>query len=206
MRDSNFTSWLSQGVFDLIDTTKRSLWISMAWIIFNPLFWNVAARIEHSTRILTKLTGSSRRGCYFLGATIFLIGLLRDNAFKEALKDQPTHDLLDNSLTRLLAKLFFTTGSILVVSSMWALGVTGTYLGDYFGILMDHIVRGFPFNITSSPMYNGSSLCFLGTALSYKSPAGLILTSIVYVVYRIALSFEDPFTAKIYQARNSKSK
>lgn len=33
--------------------------------------------------------------------------------------------------------ILFAWGSTLVVSSMWKLGVTGTYLGDYFGILMN---------------------------------------------------------------------
>lgn len=33
--------------------------------------------------------------------------------------------------------ILFASGSTLVASSMWKLGVTGTYLGDYFGILMD---------------------------------------------------------------------
>ncbi|PLW11837.1 hypothetical protein PCASD_19100 [Puccinia coronata f. sp. avenae] len=74
---------------------------------------------------------------------------------------------------------------------MWSLGFTGTYLGDYFGILMDHMVQGFPFNLTSSPMYNGSTLCFLGTALSYRSPAGVILTGLVYLVYQVALKYEE---------------
>jgi phosphatidylethanolamine N-methyltransferase len=48
---------------------------------------------------------------------------------------------------------------------MWALGVTGTYLGDYFGILMSEMVTGFPFNVMSDPMYWGSSMCFVGVAL-----------------------------------------
>lgn len=48
---------------------------------------------------------------------------------------------------------------------MWALGITGTYLGDYFGILMDDIVTGFPFNVMGDPMYWGSSMCFVGVAL-----------------------------------------
>lgn len=38
---------------------------------------------------------------------------------------------------KLLALMLLAAGSTLVVSSMWKLGVTGTYLGDYFGILMD---------------------------------------------------------------------
>ncbi|KAL9090269.1 MAG: hypothetical protein Q9159_002074 [Coniocarpon cinnabarinum] len=44
-------------------------------------------------------------------------------------------------------------GNTLVLTSMWALGVTGTYLGDYFGILMDEPVTGFPFNVSGAPMF-----------------------------------------------------
>lgn len=84
---------------------------------------------------------------------------------------------------------------------MWALGVTGTYLGDYFGILMDDIVTGFPFNVTKSPMYYGSTMSFLGTALWFGKPAGILLTVEVLVVYLIALRFEDPFTGAIYEKR-----
>jgi methylene-fatty-acyl-phospholipid synthase len=47
------------------------------------------------------------------------------------------------------------------------LGITGTFLGDYFGILMKEKVTGFPFNITNDPMYNGSSLLFLADAIAY---------------------------------------
>lgn len=84
---------------------------------------------------------------------------------------------------------------------MWALGVTGTYLGDYFGILMDDMVTGFPFNVTGSPMYWGSTMSFLGTALWFGKPAGILLTVEVFVAYWIALKFEDPFTAEIYAKR-----
>lgn len=74
---------------------------------------------------------------------------------------------------------------------MWALGVTGTYLGDYFGILMDSMVEGFPFNVTSAPMYWGSTLSFLGTALYKGRVAGLLLTAEVFIGYLFALQFEE---------------
>jgi phosphatidylethanolamine N-methyltransferase len=89
---------------------------------------------------------------------------------------------------------------------MWALGVTGTYLGDYFGILMDDIVTGFPFNITPSPMYYGSTMSFLGTAVLFGKPAGILLTAEVLLVYLVALRFEDPFTAEIYAKRERERK
>ena len=82
-------------------------------------------------------------------------------------------------------------GNVLVLTSMWALGVTGTYLGDYFGILMDKMVTGFPFNVTGAPMYYGSFMSFLGSALLFGKPAGLWLSLEVMVMYLIALRFEE---------------
>jgi len=49
--------------------------------------------------------------------------------------------------------------------------VTGTFLGDYCGILLDAKITGFPFNVLDNPMYVGSSMSFLGTSLWYD-PAG----------------------------------
>lgn len=74
---------------------------------------------------------------------------------------------------------------------MWALGVTGTYLGDYFGILMDSKVTGFPFNVMDAPMYWGSTMSFLATALWYQKPAGILLTGLVAGVYQVALGYEE---------------
>ena len=84
---------------------------------------------------------------------------------------------------------------------MWALGVTGTYLGDYFGILMDAPVTSFPFNVTDAPMYHGSTLSFLATAIWSGKPAGLLLTGLVAVAYSVARGYEDPFTGMIYARR-----
>jgi phosphatidylethanolamine N-methyltransferase len=128
--------------------------------------------------------------------------ILRNVSYERAIRDQPTHPLLmDSSLIKPLAGALFASGNILVLSSMWALGVTGTYLGDYFGILMDEMVTGFPFNVTGSPMYWGSTMSFLGTALWFGKPAGLLLTLEVFATYWIALKYEDPFTAGIYAKR-----
>lgn len=50
-------------------------------------------------------------------------------------------------------------------------------------------------------MYWGSTMSFAGTALWYGRPAGLLLTVEVWVVYWVALRFEDPFTGEIYRRR-----
>ncbi|MCJ1252515.1 Phosphatidyl-N-methylethanolamine N-methyltransferase [Lignoscripta atroalba] len=128
-------------------------------------------------------------------------------SYERALRHQPTSPLLLHPLiSTYLAYTLILTGNVLVLSSMWALGFTGTYLGDYFGILMDDVVTSFPFNVTDAPMYYGSTLSFLGTALLYGKPAGLLLTAEVLAVYMVALRFEDPFTAEIYAKRDREVK
>lgn len=181
--------------------------MAAAAIVFNPTFWNIAARTEYYHKTLTKLAGGSALyGCYALAITIFGLGIVRDALYERALRDQPALEQLQGPLIKPLAGALFLSGNVLVLSSMWALGITGTYLGDYFGILMDDIVTGFPFNVTSSPMYYGSTMSFLGTALWFGKPAGIALTALVFVAYKVALAFEDPFTSKIYAARDAEIK
>ncbi|KAI8579112.1 hypothetical protein K450DRAFT_243927 [Umbelopsis ramanniana AG] len=187
----------------LIDLSKNSLYISLASIFFNPIFWNIVARAEYRNQVLTKLAGGNPYlGCYGLAVTIFSIGIIRDYLYKLALEEQPAHPLLQTEVAKLAAVLIFATGNVLVLSSMWALGVTGTYLGDYFGILMKERVTSFPFNVCENPMYVGSTLTFLATALWYGKPAGIALSAIVYIFYQIALTFEGPFTTMIYQNKD----
>ncbi|KAG0746167.1 hypothetical protein G6F57_004912 [Rhizopus arrhizus] len=191
---------------ELIDFSQPSLYFALAHILFNPIFWNTVARLEYRNKVLTKLAGGNPyRGCYGLAVTIFTLGITRDYLYHEALSFQPTHPFFDQQIVQISAFLLFITGNVLVLSSMWALGVTGTYLGDYFGILMKERVTGFPFNVCDNPMYIGSTCTFLATALWYKSPIGVLLTGIVYIVYKIALSFEEPFTAMIYSNKDSKN-
>lgn len=157
---------------------------------------------EYHNKALTKLFGgNSQTACYALAGTIFALGIVRDLLYERALRHQPSSPLLETSQVKYLAYALVAAGNILVVSSTWALGITGTFLGDYFGILMDHMVTGFPFNVTDAPMYYGSTCSFLGSALLYGRPAGILLTAWVFLVYKVALSYENPFTAGIYAKR-----
>ncbi|KAI9470699.1 MAG: phospholipid methyltransferase-domain-containing protein [Benjaminiella poitrasii] len=190
---------------NFIDFSQPSFYYALGHILFNPIFWNTVARAEYRNKVLTKLAGGNPyRGTYGLAVAIFTLGLTRDYLYHNALSDQPTHPFFDQYIVQISAVLLFLTGNILVLSSMWALGVTGTYLGDYFGILMKERVTGFPFNVCDNPMYIGSTCTFMATALWYKSPAGVFLTVVVYIVYKIALTFEEPFTAMIYANRDNK--
>ena len=63
---------------------------------------------------------------------------------------------------------------------------------------MKERITAFPFNVTDNPMYNGSTLWFIGHSLVHCSPAGLLLALEIFVMYKFACLFEEPFTAMIY--------
>lgn len=68
-------------------------------------------------------------------------------------------------VVQLIGYSLIAFGQIFVLSSFFKLGITGTFLGDYCGILMKEPVTSFPFNVMEHPMYNGASLSFLGLAI-----------------------------------------
>ncbi len=165
--------------------------------------------LEYHNKTLTKLfNGNSQRACYGLAATIFGLGLLRDallvspsqlcsnrpqlslyhQRYERAIRNQPFVNEFHHPY---FAYTLIACGNVLVLSSYYSLGLTGTFLGDYFGILMDEKVEGFPFSITGAPMYWGSTMSFVGTAFLYGRPAGLVLSAVVFMVYWCALQFEE---------------
>jgi phosphatidylethanolamine/phosphatidyl-N-methylethanolamine N-methyltransferase len=52
----------------------------VACCIFNPVYWNVLARLEYNYKLLTSVfgCGNNYRGCYVLALTIFSLGVFRD--------------------------------------------------------------------------------------------------------------------------------
>eukprot|EP01132_Coremiostelium_polycephalum_P003231 gene3231-4045_t len=181
-----------------IDFTETYFLLAIGCIVFNPTWWNIVARAEYKNQFLSKICGGAYPGCYVLAFLIFSLGLLRDYLFAESISRQPIFYDFDLIEIRYLSYGLYGLGSILVLSAYLRLGITGTYLGDYFGILMKERVTGFPFNVMNNPMYNGSTMLFLAHALYEKSLAGVFISFVVYIVYKIALLFEESFTNYIY--------
>lgn len=184
-----------------VDPLHPSFLAAALAIAFNPLFWNVVARWEQRTRKLSQAFGSSHVACYALGAAILLLNVLRSHCFTQAMLSQPQMESLDNPMAYGAGLMLLSVGSLFVLSSFFALGFTGTFLGDYFGILKEARVTTFPFNVLDNPMYWGSTANYLGWAIMNASPAGLLLTAVVAVVYILALQLEEPFTAEIYRQK-----
>jgi len=190
----------------LINFYDPKLARALVYITLAPIIWNILARLEYFFHIISFLFRGKRTGCYALALWIVLFSLYRDVLVMEAIQAQPTLKLLEQTHWKALAYVLGTLGGVLVVTSFLRLGVTGTFLGDYFGIYLKEKVSGFPFSFSSNPMYDGSTLLFISKALLASSPAGLLLAFWVYVMYRIACVFEEPFTEYIYRHRATKKK
>lgn len=95
---------------------------------------------------------------------IFSFGILRDNlyvylvarimvsqffmaifffSYHRAILEQPKQAILPAEYATIVPAVLFILGQIFVVTSTWQLGITGTFLGDYFGILKDNRVEGY---------------------------------------------------------------
>lgn len=189
-----------------VDPSDPQFVTAVIAIAFNPFFWNVVARWEQKTRKMSKAFGSPYLACYALGGAILLLNILRSHCFTQAMLSQPKMESLDNPLAYCAGMVLLGVGSLFVLSSFFALGFTGTFLGDYFGILKEARVTTFPFNILDNPMYWGSTANYLGWAIMNASPTGLLLTVVVALIYVIALLYEEPFTAEIYRQKASQSR
>ena len=184
--------------------------IAAAGIAASPIIWNTVAQNELRNHTLERLAGDKYKGCYWLAAWIFGSSLFRDYLFERAVQANARLTLLDPegpreglSLLYFLSYTIFAFGMTLVLTSMYRLGITGTYLGDYFGILMKERVTSFPFSFFENPMYLGSTLSFFSIALYSNSLVGVFLTAWVYSVYHVSTTyFEGPYTTMIYERAN----
>ncbi|RMC17599.1 hypothetical protein DUI87_05263 [Hirundo rustica rustica] len=177
-------------LFGYVDVTDTGFIVAALSIAFNPLFWNVGlesgavgsrwhskpdvqgcaweqevARWEHKTRALSQVFGSPHAACYCLGAAILVLNCVRSHCFTEAMKSQPKLESWDSHWTYYSGLAILAVGTLFVISSFLALGFTGTFLGDYFGILMEEKVTSFPFSVLDNPMYWGSTAIYLGWSL-----------------------------------------
>jgi len=182
----------------------QMLRLALFLIFASPSWWNLGGRLEHRFRIFRKIFfGNKYVACYFFSVTVFTLSAIRNYVYKLAVEEQPKADFgFDPLLVQTVSWVLYAVGMVFVVSSSIRLGITGTYCGDYFGILMKERVTGFPFSVVEDPMYLGSTLNFLAMAVGEQSVAGLLLTAVVYTVYVVySIWLENPYTAWIYSEK-----
>ncbi|KAH6904385.1 methylene-fatty-acyl-phospholipid synthase [Coprinopsis sp. MPI-PUGE-AT-0042] len=186
-----FISIDTGATFDsLVDFSKSSLLLSLGAIIFNPTAWNIVARNEYKNKTITRAFGW----------------------FPPGHDEQPQVPIIPYEYASKIALVLGGLGQLFVITSTWQLGITGTFLGDYFGILMDHRVTGYVrlslSNVLNDPMYVGSTMSFIATSLWYAlHPTALALSAPLSTLSIRSLSATRvPLQTLIYSKRAAEQK
>ena len=182
---------LSKYTENFINFKNPFLWLSVAHIIFNVIYWNVTSTIQYKTKCFTKLFRNKKLAVYIHTVIIFSLGLSRDYLYRFVVNTSNYFPIIDNQLITYLGYLILLFGMILVLSATYKLGIIGTFNGDAYGFLLPSIITSFPFNLFNAPMYLGSTLNFLGYAIINKSPTGMFLTLLVGLCYFCGTFFEE---------------
>lgn len=186
----------------LIDFSNPEFVKALICIAINPLYWNTVAQIEYYTHSVSKVFCSSKKlSVTILATTIILLNILRTYQFEEAIKAQPKFSP-DFIILTYIGYFLILLGQFFTLTSFYQLGFYATFLADHFGLFIhDAPITSFPFNFMSDPMYWGSTISYLGIALTQSSPAGLILTLWVAIVYKLAIIQESKMLNLIYSKK-----
>lgn len=153
----------------LIDFSQKLLWLNLLQIPLSPFLWNVIGRTQYQTKFLTNyFKGNKLHACYAIFVWVFTQSLIRDFVYGLVILNQPQVGFMSSLPFKLAGVISNLIGWTFTLSSMYRLGITGlffsqhfffsqipiittitgTYLGDYCGILMKERVKGFPYNVS----------------------------------------------------------
>ena len=189
----------------LNELASPSVLLACPLVMLNPLIWNLIVRHEYNTRSVSRLCGGPRAGVVLVACIVMVNNSIRTSFFHYIVgKNSKLQFLEDNVGATIAGYVIIGVGVLLVLSSTWRLGFFCTFLGDYFGILLDARVTGFPFNILNHPMFWGSFLIYVGDSVLCASAVAFLSSLFIGLSYVLAAAFEVPFTAKIYAQKETK--
>lgn len=178
--------------------------LSIAMIIICPVTWNLVARYEFYTKKLSNFCGDNRLAADIFAHCLIEMGIFRNYLFVRVIKNQIKTEYFDDHfiILEIIGYLILVCGFHLTIFAYYRLGIHGIYYGDYFGILCKEMVTAFPYNVFENPLYVGSTMSFFGLSVLFKSPAGIFLTAVAWIMYRFASVLENPMTPLIYSPEN----
>lgn len=148
-----------------IDLSDQAFARAIVATALPPLVWNIIGPFEYHTRLISKITSKPIIGVYLSGLLIATLSIYRSALFMAAINTQARMDEMDTPWFHALSGFILIFGLAMFLGAYYRLGITGTYLGDYFGLFREKRITAFPFNVLNNPMYDGSSMNHLAEAI-----------------------------------------
>eukprot|EP00045_Choanoeca_perplexa_P023000 m.11593 g.11593 ORF g.11593 m.11593 type:complete len:250 (-) comp9851_c0_seq1:100-849(-) len=185
--------------------SQPSAIVSILVTLASPVFWNLIPRYLGEPMI--KAFGSRRIAMLIFALYVMVTSFYREVVFVDAIEEDPVKTFamfksLDaftlDLVTDKLGWAVTVFGLVLSSSAMYRLGIFGTYMGEFFGVMLKEKITSFPFSHFNNPMYLGSSLFHVGLALQAQSPVGAALALWVFYTYYLAGAYEGPLMQTMY--------
>lgn len=179
------------------ETLFYSFLCFMSWIVFPHL--------QFKYKLISRLFGNDLgRACDFLAYYLMYIGTIRNHVFNEAI-DRNLHIEYGKFEIPLVTISFpmMAIGLVLIFGSFYRLKMRNMYFGDHFGFLFEEKITSFPYNYVDNPQYVGTTLFFLGYSVFKHSPAGMFISLVIFVLYKILNLVEDRKLAIFYPPKKT---
>lgn len=176
-----------------IDFTEYRFFEAVAYSFLCFLGWVILPHLEFKYKLLSRLTnGNQGMANDFLTYFLIYTGCMRNFAFNEAMNNNKHIEYgVWQPLAILLGYAMVLIGGGLVTLSFYRLGLRGMYFGDHFGFLFKEKITAFPYNYIDNPQYVGTTILFSGASIAHGSAAGLFITLLVNVLYKILFIVES---------------
>jgi phosphatidylethanolamine N-methyltransferase len=155
--------------------------------------WIILPHLQFKYNLLSKLTkGDNEKACDFLAYFMIYTGTTRNHYINEAIKSNLhiNYGIFELPILSICV-VSMLIGLLLVAASFYRLGMRGMYFGDHFGFLFKEKITKFPYDYFENPQYVGTTAFFIGYSLFHHSPAGVLLTILINVLYHVLNVVEE---------------
>jgi phosphatidylethanolamine N-methyltransferase len=177
-----------------VNVLEKNFIETVGFTLISMLSFCLLPHLQHKYKILSKMTNNDMgRAADFLAYFLIHIGTFKNYAFFETLYNNKQIVVGSWYYYTIIPLGMLSTilGAILVIFSFQRLGLRGMYFGDHFGFLFNRPIVSFPYNYLENPQYVGNNLCYFGLSLIFRSPAGLVLTFFMILMYRLLWDFME---------------
>jgi len=188
-----------------INIFEESFYMSIFYAVLSFVFWMIVPQLEYRFNLFSQCIDNDKTKVhdFFI---YFLInnGAYRNLTFYNALKSNITIDYGQYAVfIEIVSLIVAILGFCLISSTYYRLGIRGIYFGDYFNFRFKERITAFPYSHFDNPQYLGTTMLFTGSSIFYHSPAGLLLSILNLLLYKLFAIMEFYELEKFYPQQSS---
>ena len=170
-----------------INIFEENFYMSVFYAVLSFVFWMIVPQLEYRFNLFSQFMDNDKTKVHdFLIYFLINNGAYRNLTFNNSLK---TNIIIDYGqyavLIEIVSLIVAIFGFCLICATYYRLGLRGIYYGDYFNFRFKERITKFPFSHFDNPQYLGTTFLFTGSSIFYHSPAGLFLSFLNLLLYKL---------------------